>query len=81
MLFTYPLQLFVFRDTINQAFFTDMPFSYIRHTAITVLTVASTCLLACLTCNVGVLLELVGGVTGSMIALVIPCACWIQVKP
>ena len=80
MIFTYPLQLFVFRDTFLKQFFKGQPFNRIRHTVITVLVVASTVMVGCLTCDLGIILEITGGVTGSLVALVIPCACYLKVN-
>lgn len=80
MFFTYPLQLFVFRDTFNHLFFGGVHLSTPVHSIITTLTVGSTMLVGCLVCDLGIILELTGGITGSMIALIIPCVCWIRVN-
>ena len=79
MIFTYPLQLFVFRDTIEKALFGGRPFNRLRHITITVFTVCSTILAGCLTCDLGMVVEITGGVNGSAIALIVPCACYLKV--
>lgn len=79
MVLTYPLQLFVFRDTIEKQFFKGRPFSKVRHTIITVCAVLSTVMIACLTCDLSIIIEITGGVAGALIALVVPSSCWLKI--
>ncbi|KAL3898818.1 MAG: hypothetical protein SGCHY_002480 [Lobulomycetales sp.] len=78
MFFTYPLELFIARDTIEQAFFRKFSESKTRHVVITFLLVASTVAVGLTTCELGMILELGGGIAGSFIAFVIPAAIWIK---
>jgi sodium-coupled neutral amino acid transporter 11 len=66
MMFTYPLQLYVVRDTLQVWFWTGKQFSQLRHVGITVLLVASTLLVSCLTCDLGIIIEITGGVAAAV---------------
>lgn len=78
MCFTYPLELYVVRDTIEQCFWRGKPFSHLRHTIMTVLIVASTLGISLLTSNLGYVVELTGGVAAAAIAFIFPGACWLR---
>lgn len=87
LFFTYPLEgfcsfntAFIIRDTIEKGIFGHygLEFSPIRHYAITALIVFSTCITACFTCDLGLIIELTGGIGASMLAFIIPSACLIK---
>lgn len=69
---------FITRDAIEKAFFKSSPFSYIRHTLITLVMVLSTAIIGCVVCDLGVVLEITGGVFASVIAFLVPSMCWLQ---
>jgi sodium-coupled neutral amino acid transporter 11 len=69
----------VCRDTVEKAVFPLRPYSCMRHFAITLILIISSSTVASLTCDLGVLMELVGAISSSMLAFVVPAAFWIQV--
>lgn len=64
---TYPLGLYVCRDTIEKSVFAEKAYSRVRHFVLTVLVIASTAVVASVTCDLGVLLQIVGGIASSMV--------------
>jgi sodium-coupled neutral amino acid transporter 11 len=80
LILTYPLGLYVCRDTIEKACFSSRPYSCVRHFSITIFLVFTTSTVASLTCDLGVLMEIIGGISSSMLAFVVPAAFWIQVN-
>ncbi|KAJ3211954.1 hypothetical protein HK099_007878, partial [Clydaea vesicula] len=80
MFFTYPLELFIARDTIQQALFRTPNISKENHLIFTILILLSTIIVGCSTCQLGMILELSGGVTASVIAFILPSACWLKVN-
>ena len=79
MLFTYPLELFVARDTIQKSFFKNKQDTNIRHYLLTFLILSSTVVIGCLTDNLGLIIDLVGGCCAAIIAFVVPSACFLRV--
>ena len=92
MFFTYPLELFIIRDTLDQWFFKGEG-TWRRHFVLTFGLVLSTMGMALIVCgkisspfdsyftcslDMGVLFELTGGVAGGLIAFIIPSACYVQ---
>lgn len=75
---TYPLALYVSRDTLEKSIFANQPYNKTRHIGLTVFLISTTTILACLTCDLGVLIEIIGGVSSSMLAFTVPSACWIR---
>jgi sodium-coupled neutral amino acid transporter 11 len=80
MFFTYPLELFVARDTIEKAFFMHKPVSDYRRIAITCGLVLTTTLVGLTVCDLGSLFEMTGGMGSSIVAFILPSACWIKVN-
>ncbi|KAL3899290.1 MAG: hypothetical protein SGCHY_002149 [Lobulomycetales sp.] len=78
MFFSYPLDSYVIRDTLQVWIWPGKPFSKLRHSLLTLFTVLSTLLIASLTCDLGIILELTGGVAAALIAFIIPSACYIK---
>jgi sodium-coupled neutral amino acid transporter 11 len=78
MMFTYPLQLYVVRDTLQVWFWPGAAFSQIRFVGITIVLVASTTLVSCLTCDLGIIIEITGGVAAATIAFILPSACYLK---
>lgn len=63
---------------MEKAFFKNRPFSNIRHIVITLLILISTTLVANVSCNLGIILEITGGVAATFLAFMVPCACWLR---
>ena len=77
--FTYPLEVFIVRDTIQKSIFGAKEFSPLRHYAITAAIVVSTTVIGCITCDLGLIIELTGGIGASLLAFIIPSACLLRV--
>ena len=80
LMLSYPLGLYVVRDTIEKSFFKSREFSNIRHTILTLLIVGTTLTVSCLTCDLGAIVSLAGGLGAVTIAFILPGACWIKVN-
>ncbi|EIN11827.1 amino acid transporter [Punctularia strigosozonata HHB-11173 SS5] len=78
MFTTLPLELFVCREVIEQYFFSHEVFSPQRHLFFTTAIVVSSMFLALITCDLGVMLEITGGVSATALAFIFPAACYIQ---
>lgn len=80
LLLTYPLGLYVTRDTVEKAVFSGKKFSMNRHVLITIALLAATAILGCVTCDLGIIVEITGGIGASLLAYFIPGACWMKVN-
>lgn len=82
MFITYPLELFVARNTINVLIFgkTTVPIPLWFHATITLLLISSTTLIGVLTCDLGFVLDLTGGFAAAVIAFVFPSLCMIKLN-
>ncbi|ORY28481.1 transmembrane amino acid transporter protein-domain-containing protein [Naematelia encephala] len=69
---TIPLENYVCREVIEDYFFKDRPFSHRRHVAVTALVVFSTMSISLLTCDLGVVLEIAGGLSATALAFIFP---------
>ncbi|KAI0049826.1 amino acid transporter [Auriscalpium vulgare] len=78
MFTTLPLELFVCREVIEQYFFSHEPFSMQRHVFFTTAILFASMLLALITCDLGVMLEITGGVSATALAFIFPAACYIK---
>jgi sodium-coupled neutral amino acid transporter 11 len=79
LMLTYPLEAFVLRDTIEQAFYEGREYSRLRHLILTGAIILSTLLVSYTTCDIGQLIDLFGGVSASLLAFIIPSACLLRV--
>jgi sodium-coupled neutral amino acid transporter 11 len=77
MFITYPLELYIARNTILTSFFNSTYPDY-AYTVITVGLVTMTTVIGISTCNLGLVLDLTGGVAASAIAFIFPAACAIE---
>jgi solute carrier family 38 (sodium-coupled neutral amino acid transporter), member 11 len=77
MFITYPLELYIARNTILTSFF-DTTYPDYLFTAVTVGLVTSTTIIGISTCNLGLVLDLTGGIAASAIGFIFPAACAVE---
>jgi sodium-coupled neutral amino acid transporter 11 len=80
MFTTLPLELFVCREVIEQYFFSHESFSLQRHIFFTTTILVSSMLVALITCDLGVMLEITGGVSATALAFIFPAICYIKLS-
>ncbi|KAG8213682.1 amino acid transporter [Butyriboletus roseoflavus] len=78
MFTTLPLELFVCREVIEQYFFSHESFSPQRHLFFTSTILCAAMLLSLITCDLGVTLEITGGVSATALAFIFPAACYLK---
>ncbi|PPQ67311.1 hypothetical protein CVT25_005895 [Psilocybe cyanescens] len=78
MFTTLPLELFVCREVIEQFFFSHEVFSPQRHLFFTTTILFASMFVALITCDLGVMLEITGGVSATALAFIFPAACYIK---
>ncbi|KAI0036891.1 amino acid transporter [Vararia minispora EC-137] len=78
MFTTLPLELFVCREVIEQYFFSHEPFHMTRHVFFTTTILFASMILALITCDLGVMLEITGGVSATALAYIFPAVCYIH---
>jgi len=78
MFTTLPLELFVCREVIEQFFFSHESFSQQRHIFFTTTIIFSSMLISLVTCDLGVMLEVTGGVSATALAFIFPAACYLK---
>jgi len=81
MFTTLPLELFVCREVIEQYFFEDEDFSPQRHLLFTTSILFSSMFLSMITCDLGIMLEITGGVSATALAFVFPAICYLKLLP
>ncbi|OZJ02862.1 hypothetical protein BZG36_04083 [Bifiguratus adelaidae] len=80
MFTTLPLETFVCREVIENYFWAEQAFSTKRHFIITTGLILSALLIALATCNLGFVLELTGGCSATVLAFILPPACWLKLN-
>lgn len=88
MLTTFPLEIFVVRDVVrdiissvsNDTDNTHFELTSKQHFFITTILVVSTMSVALFTCNLGIILELIGATSASLMAYIIPPLCFLKLK-
>uniref|UniRef100_A0A0W0FGT3 Putative amino acid transporter n=1 Tax=Moniliophthora roreri TaxID=221103 RepID=A0A0W0FGT3_MONRR len=80
MFTTLPLELFVCREVIEQYFFGHESFNPQRHLFFTTVILFSSMLIALVTCDLGVMLEITGGVSATAMAFIFPAACYLKLS-
>ncbi|KAG2119523.1 amino acid transporter [Suillus discolor] len=78
MFTTLPLELFVCREVIEQYFFSHESYNIQRHVFFTSTILFSSMLLSLITCDLGVTLEITGGVSATALAYIFPAACYLK---
>ncbi|THH07990.1 hypothetical protein EW145_g3018 [Phellinidium pouzarii] len=81
MFTTLPLELFVCREVIEQYFFPHEAFNPQRHLLFTTSIIFSSMCIALVTCDLGVMLEITGGVSATALAFIFPAACYVKLLP
>ncbi|KAI9442237.1 amino acid transporter [Lactarius indigo] len=76
MFSTLPLELFVCREVVEQYFFAHEAFSMQRH----VFLPPSSSFLSLMTCDLGVTLEITGGISATALAYIFPAACFLKLS-
>jgi sodium-coupled neutral amino acid transporter 11 len=76
MFTTLPLELFVCREVVEQYFFSREAFSAQRHLFFTTVILYASMMVALITCDLGVMLEITGGVSATALAFIFPAACY-----
>lgn len=90
MLTTFPLEIFVVRDVLKEIILAkkasvdgstaDLELSSKQHFFITSFLVFSSMSVALFTCNLGMILELVGATSASLMAYIIPPLCYLKLS-
>ncbi|CAK9441768.1 uncharacterized protein LODBEIA_P56360 [Lodderomyces beijingensis] len=92
MLTTFPLEIFVVRDVLKDillarkviregaASASDLELSKMQHFAITTLLVFTSMSVSLFTCNLGMILELIGATSASLMAYIIPPMCYYKLS-
>ncbi|CAN3356444.1 vacuolar amino acid transporter 2 [Diutina catenulata] len=86
MLTTFPLEIYVVRDVLKDVVLTanedgetgDLEMSRNQHVIITTLLVFTSMSVSLFTCNLGIILELIGSTSASLMAYIIPPMCYIK---
>ncbi|CDS05219.1 hypothetical protein LRAMOSA07748 [Lichtheimia ramosa] len=78
MFTTLPLEAFVCREVLEILFWSSSPHSTVRHVVITTSLVGVSLLISLLTCNLGIVLELTGGFSATMLAYILPPLCYLK---
>ncbi|GLB37055.1 putative transmembrane amino acid transporter protein [Lyophyllum shimeji] len=78
MFTTLPLELFVCREVIEQYFFSHEGFNQQRHIFFTSTILLASLIVALITCDLGVMLEITGGVSATTLAFIFPAACYLK---
>ncbi|KAJ7096308.1 amino acid transporter [Mycena epipterygia] len=78
MFTTLPLELFVCREVVEQYFFSHETFNMQRHVFFTSSILFASMLVALITCDLGVMLEITGGVSATTLAFIFPACCYLK---
>lgn len=78
MLTTLPLEIFVCREVFITYFWPGQEFKWSRHVVTTTVMILTAMGVALVTCNLGVILELVGATSACVMAYVLPPLCYIK---
>ncbi|WVQ78522.1 hypothetical protein IAT38_000608 [Cryptococcus sp. DSM 104549] len=73
---TIPLEVYVCREVIDECFYKGRPFNQTRHVLVTCSIVFTTMAIALITCDLGVVLELAGGLSASALAFILPASAY-----
>lgn len=78
MLTTLPLECFVCREVMTEYYFPHEPFQPNRHLIFTTSLVVSAMMVALITCDLGVVFELVGATSACALAYILPPLCFVN---
>lgn len=80
MVTTLPLEIFVCREVLGEYLFPGEKLSTRRHVIITTALVVSAMAVSLLTCNLGVILELLGSSSACTMAYILPPMCFLRLS-
>lgn len=80
MFTTLPLELFVCREVVEQYFFSHERFDMTRHVFFTTSILFASMLVSLFTCDLGVMLEITGGVSATALAFIFPAIAYIKLS-
>ncbi|KAI8644771.1 transmembrane amino acid transporter protein-domain-containing protein [Parasitella parasitica] len=80
MFTTIPLEVFVCREVLETFYWPSAPFDTTRHFFITTALILITLIISLLTCNLGIVLELTGGFSATVLAFVLPPLCFLKLS-
>ncbi|KAJ5763861.1 Vacuolar amino acid transporter 2 [Penicillium manginii] len=80
MLTTLPLEAFVCRSVMTTYYFPDEPFNPNRHLIFTTSLVVTSMVLALVTCDLGMVFELIGATSAAALAYIFPPLCYIKLS-
>lgn len=80
MLTTLPLEAFVCRSVMTTYYFPDEPFNPNRHLIFTTSLVVTSMALALITCDLGMVFELIGATSAAALAYIFPPLCYIKLS-
>lgn len=78
MLTTLPLEIFVCREVFTTYFWPNDEFKWTRHIVTTTVMMLTAMCVALVTCNLGVILELVGATSACVMAYILPPLCYLK---
>ncbi|KAG8721636.1 hypothetical protein FRC08_011564 [Ceratobasidium sp. 394] len=81
MVTTTPMELMVCREVIEEYFFAHEAFDQTRHVLFTTSILFASMVVALVTCDLGVMLEITGGASATALAFVFPALCYIKLLP
>ncbi|CEG71051.1 Putative Genomic scaffold, msy_sf_7 [Rhizopus microsporus] len=80
MFTTIPLEAFVCREVLETYFWPSAKFDKMRHFLITSVLILTTVAISLLTCNLGIVLELTGAFSATVLAFVLPPLCFLKLS-
>lgn len=78
MLTTLPLECFVCREVMTLYYFPHEPFQPNRHLIFTTSLVVSAMTMSLITCDLGIVFELVGATSACALAYILPPLCFVK---
>ena len=76
---TYPLEAFVAREVLEEYFFQG-EFDQTRHLIFTSALVVTSLMISLMTCDLGIVLELTGGLSATALAYIFPAICYLKLS-
>lgn len=80
MLTTLPLEAFVCRAVMTTYYYPDEPYSLNRHVVFTTSLVAASVVVSLITCDLGLVFELIGATSAAALAFIFPPLCYIKLS-
>lgn len=80
MFTTIPLEAFVCREVLETYYWASVPYNTIRHFIITSVLTLTALGISLMTSNLGIVLELTGGFSATVLAFVLPPLCYLKLS-